>query len=55
MANEYDWQKHKSNKGFPYRGDIDNKKYLKDRAEFYKENGNGWWWGQGTYTYSKEK
>jgi len=37
--------KHKAK--FPYR-DIKSKKYLKDRDELFAENGNGWWWYQGT-------
>jgi len=53
MSNDYDWQKHIDNKGFPYDGDIDNKEWLKDRKELFAENGNGWWWLQGTYGYEK--
>ena len=45
--NKHDWRKSPS-KGFPYTGDIDNKRYLKDRSSFFAENGNGWWWYQGT-------
>ena len=26
-----------------------NKKYLKDRAELFKENGPGWWWNPHKY------
>jgi|TARA_R110000744_G_C18893749_1_gene508319 hypothetical protein len=44
MGNEYDWQRN-NNKGFPYDGDVDNKKYLEDRAQVFEANGNGWWWG----------
>mgnify|MGYP003145898621 CR=1 FL=1 len=40
------WRKHPS-KGFPYKGDIDDPEYLKDRAAVFAENGNGWWWFQG--------
>ncbi len=40
-----DWQGWKQ--GWPYKGDIDDMEYLKDRAETFMENGNGWWWGQG--------
>lgn len=48
LKNEHDWRK--SPKGrFPYTGTIDNKKYLKDRAELFAESGNGWWWWQGTH------
>ena len=32
-------------RGCPYKDDVLNdKKYLKDRAELFRENGNGWWW-----------
>jgi|TARA_R110000744_G_scaffold339876_1_gene445006 hypothetical protein len=54
MGNEHDWQKNK-NKDYPYLGDVDNKEYLEDRAKVFKENGNGWWWLQGTYGYGKKK
>jgi|TARA_R100001530_G_scaffold96632_1_gene67151 hypothetical protein len=40
------WKKCPS-KGFPYEGDIDDPKYLKDRAKLFAESGNGWWWFQG--------
>ena len=50
----HDWQKNK-NKDYPYLGDVDNKEYLEDRAKVFKENGNGWWWLQGTYGYGKKK
>ena len=36
----YDW---KNKKSFPYRG-LDDPKYIKDRNELFKQNGNGWWW-----------
>jgi hypothetical protein len=45
--NKNDWRKSPS-KGFPYTGDVNNKKYLKDRAELFAKSGNGWWWYQGT-------
>ena len=45
MKNPYDWKVIK--KGFPYKG-IDDPKYIKDRDALFKENGNGWWWYQGT-------
>ncbi|HIG58197.1 MAG TPA: hypothetical protein EYQ21_02175 [Flavobacteriales bacterium] len=45
--NIHDWRKSPS-KGFPYTGDVNNKKYLKDRAELFAKSGNGWWWYQGT-------
>ena len=44
--------KHKAK--FPYR-DIKSKKYLKDRDELFAENGNGWWWYQGTILGKKVK
>jgi|TARA_Y100000034_G_C6896871_1_gene413688 hypothetical protein len=32
-------------RGFPYKDDpLKDKKYLKDRAELFRKNGNGWWW-----------
>lgn len=32
-------------KGFPYKDDpTTDEKYLKDRAELFREHGNGWWW-----------
>ena len=45
MRYEYDWKRTK--KGFPYKGTMD-PKYIKDRDALFKENGNGWWWYQGT-------
>lgn len=38
----------KPKKKYPYKG-ITDKKYLKDRDTLFAENGNGWWWYQGTY------
>lgn len=32
---------------YPYKG-ISDKKYIKEKKELFKENGNGWWWYQGT-------
>ena len=46
----HDWRKNPRGE-FPYTGDVNNKKYLKDRAELFAKNGNGWWWLQGTYGY----
>tara|TARA_R100001244_G_scaffold132225_1_gene107593 strand:- start:1033 stop:1275 length:243 start_codon:yes stop_codon:yes gene_type:complete len=45
--NKFDWRKSPA-RGFPYTGDVDNKKYLKDRSELFAKSGNGWWWYQGT-------
>jgi len=28
---------------FPYKS-IEDPEYIKDRDEFFRENGNGWWW-----------
>ena len=34
----------KQPRGFPYEDDpLKDKKYLKDRAELFRANGNGWW------------
>ena len=43
----YDWKCYPRT-SWPYTGDINNKKYLKDRAELFAEAGNGWWWYTGT-------
>ena len=41
---KYDW---KNKKTWPYKDDILNDpKYIRDRNDFFKENGNGWWWYQ---------
>lgn len=49
MGNEYDWRKtNKNSRRWPYTGDVENKKYLKDRAELFAKSGNGWWMLQGT-------
>ena len=45
--NKHDWRKSPSRR-YPYDGDIDNKRYLKDRSELFAKSGNGWWWYQGT-------
>jgi len=39
-----DWQGWR--KGWPYKGDIRDAEYLKDRRKLFNESGNGWWWGQ---------
>ena len=33
----------------------DNKKWQKDRAEFFAKNGNGWWYTQGVHSYNYAK
>ena len=38
----YDWRN--TNKGWPYKGDLRDPEYLKDRDKLFKESGNGWWW-----------
>jgi|TARA_Y100000034_G_scaffold130987_1_gene190741 hypothetical protein len=32
--------------GFPYKG-LNDERYIEDRDETFKHNGNGWWWGDG--------
>ena len=58
MGNIYDWQIMGSLR-WPYTGDVNNKKYLKDRAELFAKSGNGWWWykydTQNVYLKSKKK
>jgi len=44
--NIQDWKK-SPKKGFPYKG-IDDPKYIADRKKLFDQNGNGWWWYQGT-------
>ena len=41
----YRWQVQK--RGWPYRGDINDAEYLKDRQKTFNNNGNGWWWFTG--------
>ncbi len=41
-----EWRKVKDVPRFNWNSTTD-PKYLKDRAKFFKENGNGWWY---TYT-----
>ena len=54
--NKHDWRKSPS-KGWPYKS-IDDLKYIKERSEFFLENGgegcefNGWWWYQGSSRWS---
>ena len=35
----YDWRN--TNKGWPYKGDLRDPEYLKDRDKLFKESGNG--------------
>ena len=50
-----EWDDWKSwRRGWPYKKDApDDKKYIKDRDELFKEAGNGWWWYQGTTMWKK--
>lgn len=41
-------QKERMKKEYPYKG-ISDRKYIKDKREFFKKNGNGWWYFQGLY------
>ena len=43
-SKDYDWQVNIFKRGWPYKGDIDDPKYLKERSELFIEGGNGWWW-----------
>ena len=43
-SKDYDWQVNILKRGWPYKGDIDDPKYLKERSELFVEGGNGWWW-----------
>jgi hypothetical protein len=47
QKNKYDWKQCKN--GWPYRGDVNDPVYMMERSEFFKENGNGWWYWQGMY------
>ena len=42
----YDWKTF-SKKEWPYKDDLNDPKYIKDRNELFEENGNGWWIFQG--------
>ena len=46
MANsDYDWKSNVNKHIFPYSGNLlSNKKYLKERSDFFAKSGNGWWW-----------
>jgi len=56
MANDYDWQKTRDKKmRWPYTGDVENKKYLKDRSKLFAEGGNGWWRFVGYQIRKKEQ
>ena len=41
----YSWEVQK--RGWPYRGDVNDAEYLRDRQETFNNNGNGWWWFVG--------
>ncbi len=44
-SKDYDWRLTRT--GWKYKGDAPNDpEYIKDRDTCFKENGNGWWWGQ---------
>ncbi len=44
-SKDYDWRLTRT--GWKYKGDAPNDpEYIKDRDACFKENGNGWWWGQ---------
>ena len=45
-SNPNDWKKNPKS-GFLYKS-IEDLKYIRDRNKLFKENGNGWWWFQGT-------
>ena len=43
--NPYDWKKKAT--GWPFKEDAPyDPKYIRERDKLFKENGNGWWWGQ---------
>ena len=45
--NENDWKNH-IDWEFPYKGHtLSNPQYIKDKAETFAENGNGWWCNDG--------
>ena len=44
--NPNDWKKNPRS-GFLYKSTTD-PKYIKDRNKLFNENGNGWWYLQGT-------
>ena len=43
-SKDYDWRSNIKSRGWPYKGDIDDPKYLKERSELFAKSGNGWWW-----------
>jgi len=43
-SKQYDWRSSIAKRGWPYAGDVGNRKYEKDRSELFAKNGNGWWW-----------
>ena len=42
----YDWKTF-ATREWPYKGDLNDPKYIKDRNKLFEENGNGWWVFQG--------
>jgi hypothetical protein len=40
-SSQHDWRNW--NQGWQYKGDVDDKEYLKDRSKLFDLNGNGWW------------
>jgi hypothetical protein len=40
-SSQHDWRNW--NQGWQYKGDVDDKEYLKDRSKLFALNGNGWW------------
>ena len=45
----YDWKTF-AKREWPYKGDLNDPRYIKDRNELFEENGNGWWIFQGYCT-----
>ena len=33
---------------FPYKS-LKEPRYIKDKNDFFRENGNGWWWGKTSH------
>ena len=52
-VNNDDWKRWKM--GWPYNGDVNDPLYIMERAEFFKKNGNGWWWYAGYHDKHKKK
>jgi hypothetical protein len=49
--NKNDWKRWVDVEIWPYKGGmygcLSDPKYIKDREQIEKENGNGWWWNEG--------